>query len=350
MNISQIQSIHLEPSTYCNAKCPHCPRFNHIQNDVFESDGTLHPNLIQQHMDFAAISKNLQLEKLTSLRYVVLQGDKGDPCMNPRIDDFIDMFATHKNSPGINLVTNGSIRNQKWWKQLGQKNYQNLKVTFSIDGLDDTNHLYRIGLDFDDIINNAKSFIDAGGIAEWKFLIFQHNQHQIYEAKKLSEQLGFRNFSIALPDASRFKNQKNWKVIKDSETVYTISLPEITQPYDFRIANVDSREFTSESEDSEICPYLRKANIYITASHKVIPCCMMHFDIDLDYFGRDYLLKLVGSFESIDLSMHALKSILNNEFYTKNLNQSFITGKWHNTCVKSCRDELIKNIRLFKHQ
>jgi sulfatase maturation enzyme AslB (radical SAM superfamily) len=299
-------------------------------------------------MDLSVISKNLQLDKLSSLRHVLLQGDKGDPCMNHRIDDFIDMFATHKNSPWINLVTNGSIRNQKWWQKLGQKKYHNLKVTFSIDGLHDTNHLYRIGLDFDDIINNARSFIDAGGIAEWKFILFQHNQHQIHEAKKLSEQLGFRNFSIALPEASRFKNQKNWKVIKDSETTYTISLPDITLPDNFKITNVDSKLLTSEPDNNEICPYLRNARIYLTASHKVIPCCMMHFDIDLDYFGRDYLLKLVDSFESIDLSIHSLESILNNEFYTKNLNQSFVTGKWHNTCVNSCRDSLIKNIRLVK--
>lgn len=41
---------------------------------------------------------------------------------------------------------------------------------------------------------NAQAFIDAGGYADWDYLIFKHNEHQIDEAIALSKKMGFGNF------------------------------------------------------------------------------------------------------------------------------------------------------------
>ena len=41
---------------------------------------------------------------------------------------------------------------------------------------------------------NAEAFISAGGKAGWQYLIFPWNKHQIYEARDLAKQMGFRNF------------------------------------------------------------------------------------------------------------------------------------------------------------
>lgn len=43
-------------------------------------------------------------------------------------------------------------------------------------------------------MTNAKAFIDAGGRAEWDYLIFKHNEHQVDEAKELSNKMGFHSF------------------------------------------------------------------------------------------------------------------------------------------------------------
>jgi hypothetical protein len=67
-------------------------------------------------------------------------------------------------------------------------------VTFSIDGLEDTNHLYRRNVNWNLLIENVKSFIDAGGTAVWDYLIFKHNEHQIDQAKQYSIDLGFKEF------------------------------------------------------------------------------------------------------------------------------------------------------------
>ena len=66
-------------------------------------------------------------------------------------------------------------------------------VRFSVDGLRDTNHLYRRNTDFDVIMRNAQTFID-GGRATWVFIAFQHNEHQIGEAKRTFDKNGISKF------------------------------------------------------------------------------------------------------------------------------------------------------------
>ena len=57
---------------------------------------------------------------------------------------------------------------------------------------------------FNKVIENAKSYIDAGGRAQWNFIVFKHNEHQVEEAKELSKQLGFYN--ILIRNTGRFFN------------------------------------------------------------------------------------------------------------------------------------------------
>ena len=67
-------------------------------------------------------------------------------------------------------------------------------VIFSVDGLADTNHIYRQGVVWDNVESNMRAFIDAGGRARWDFLIFEHNQHQVEEAEALANKWGCEKF------------------------------------------------------------------------------------------------------------------------------------------------------------
>ena len=69
-------------------------------------------------------------------------------------------------------------------------------VVFSIDGLEDTNHLYRRNVQWHKVMENAKSFIDAGGLARWRMIVFEHNAHQLKDAEQLSKAMGFGKFDI----------------------------------------------------------------------------------------------------------------------------------------------------------
>jgi hypothetical protein len=59
---------------------------------------------------------------------------------------------------------------------------------------------------YDTVIRNAQAFIDAGGRAQWNFIVFEHNQHQIELARRLSDDLGFEN--ILFRSTGRFWDQR----------------------------------------------------------------------------------------------------------------------------------------------
>src|SRR5690606_20364951 len=88
-------------------------------------------------------------------------------------------------------MTNGSARGEEWWQALARAG---VEVRFGIDGADQTSGIYRRNTDFTLVMRNAKAFIDAGGRAHWDYIVFRHNEHQVEEARRLSEEMGFVSF------------------------------------------------------------------------------------------------------------------------------------------------------------
>lgn len=342
MKSQDIQVLQFELTSYCNAICVHCPRFSQLDRDVFESSGVLHPDLSLTHVDVDKIIENLNLPNLTKLKVIIVEGDKGDPVMHPNLEKFIDVFSNVKNPPIILLTTNGSIRDANWWARLAKKNYPNLLVTFSIDGLEDTNHLYRVGLKFETIIENASSFINNGGWAVWKMLVFKHNEHQVDIIRNLSKDMGFKMFKAQSSHVDRFKSNYLWPV-KHKEKVWHISPAQTHYNIEEKFVSFPEFSYLQNLESyNQLCPNLRKGQIYINHLNQVVPCCMMHFDTELKYFGKDQLLNLMGNFDHYDLSKYNLDYILEQDFYKHKLQDSLSTGNMHYTCEKSCA-HIIKN-------
>ena len=52
-------------------------------------------------------------------------------------------------------------------------------------------------------MQSAQAFINAGGRAEWDFLVFRHNEHQVESARKLAKEMGFAKFYVR--KTGRFK-------------------------------------------------------------------------------------------------------------------------------------------------
>lgn len=337
MTLSDIKILQLESTSHCNAACPHCSRF--------DDQGFLHPNLTLAHLDVAFLQKNLQIDHLINLKHVLLEGDRGDPLMHPDIEKLISVFSYAPSSPKISLVTNGSIRSNTWWSELGKKAYPGLEVHFSIDGLADTNHLYRVNLNFDKIIENARAFIDAGGRAVWKFIRFKHNQHQIEQALELSRQLGFAEFHSMPCRIGSFQGLKEFPVrvqghlrhnIEPGNNTQDIQITRHSPGVDFKLGPMNY---------DKICPNLVKGQINITYQGHVIPCCMMHFDTALPYHGTEYLAELSHGLENQNINNLSLSQILSNPLFDHTLTQSLINGKWHSTCTKSCKPQLIQLIK-----
>lgn len=186
-----VNQLHIELTNRCNAACPMCMRF-HQSSPLIRPDLELGEISIQQFEDW------FSHDFLKQVKLILFCGVHGDPCIATDTLEIVEYIV--KNNPKTTILfnTNGGMRNPEWWSKLGTllTGKPDHWVTFSIDGLEDTNHIYRRNVKWDRLMANATAFIEAGGRAHWDFLIFKHNEHQIEQARQLAIQLGFSRFIL----------------------------------------------------------------------------------------------------------------------------------------------------------
>ena len=186
ISYDSIRWLHAGFTSRCNAACPACTRNNFGFG--------LSNNLIERDLDSERLSEVLDL--LPNLETVQICGTHGDPISAKNFRESLQLILD-RNVSRIQIHTNGSLKTADWWRDIGESlRDRNHTVWFALDGLEDTHAIYRQNTDFNKIIDNAKAFISAGGKAVWQFIPFKHNQHQIMDAIKMSQRLGFVKFEF----------------------------------------------------------------------------------------------------------------------------------------------------------
>ena len=259
-----MKQIHVEASTFCNARCPLCPRslYGYKVNGVYK----------ELHLDPKVFEK--VLKDYPEREYVYFNGNLGDPMMHPKILELVEL-----NKCQSMITTNGSIGLQSTWIELANCK---VEVVFSIDGLEDTNHLYRQDVEWNKIMDRVKWFIGAGGNAVWKFIVFRHNMHQIEEAKQLSKTLGFKEFR-------QIDHGRNYGPALDKEgniTHWILPHNEKREPTPYDVKQgikrykLDHRNFIPEERVYDIkCNHEIYNEIFIDARGRIAPCCFQAIDL-----------------------------------------------------------------------
>ena len=190
MFINGINAVHFEPTARCNAKCPMCSRTGN--STILNNQGEIS---IKRFRKFFSPK---HLKKIQKWKFC---GNFGDPIIAKDLIEMHEEILIYNSDAEFILSTNGGIRSESFWKELGKiYNRSNEKscVEFHIDGLEDTNHIYRIGVKWDKLIRNAKAYNSTNAKSSWFFIPFFHNEHQVEEAEKLSVQLGFNEFVVKI--------------------------------------------------------------------------------------------------------------------------------------------------------
>jgi MoaA/NifB/PqqE/SkfB family radical SAM enzyme len=175
----------VEITTKCRLACPKCPRIinSKIKKQWDKEDMTL--------LAWKSLIDGINIKK------ILLCGCYGDCIYHPLLFEFIKYRNNKRDDLIISIETNGSHREPVWWEELGYFLRDDDEIVFSIDGLKSTNQLYRVGSNFDSIVSGIQSFRKKfNGKMIWKYIIFNHNEHQIKEAKNLSKELGFSDFFL----------------------------------------------------------------------------------------------------------------------------------------------------------
>ncbi|MGH9943880.1 MAG: hypothetical protein ACRD9R_16165, partial [Pyrinomonadaceae bacterium] len=134
---------------------------------------------------------------------------------------------------------------------------------------------------WDKVMESVKAFIGAGGHADWHFIVFRHNEHQVEEARELARELGFREFCVKR--TGRFL--KAWKetpfspvLDREGQLEYLLEMPASAQYRNQNFMEVYGNRDTAESHlaETEInCKVAGSRSVYVSAEGLILPCCWM---------------------------------------------------------------------------
>ncbi len=236
--LRDIKVLHLEPTDVCQAACPLCAR---------ETDTEFHKDR-QHHLDMYKIMQVFDADRIAALDKMFMCGNYGDPAAGKYTLNIYREFRKLNKNIVLGMNTNGALQNTLWWHELGTIfNQPQDYVVFSIDGLEDTNSVYRKNVSWSKLMHNVEAFVAAGGSAHWDMLVYRHNQHQVDACEQLARNLGFK-----------------WFRAKISKRGFTDRLE---QPIGWEIPRVQSTEI--------ICHALKEQSVYIDAQGRMSPCCWL---------------------------------------------------------------------------
>lgn len=234
----RIKVLHLEPTDVCQAACPLCAR---------EVDPLFNKSL-KHHLSIEQILRVFPEKNIEKLDKMFMCGNYGDPAAGYYTQDIYNYFRKINPTIVLGMNTNGALQNTAWWQSLGTLfNQSQDYCVFSIDGLEDTNHIYRKNVNWKNLMSNAKAFIDNGGSAHWDMLVYKHNRRQVTECEQVAKDMGFK-----------------WFRAKVSKRGFT-----------------DQLEFPVGWQESVInrgdikCHALAEKSMYIDAKGNLVPCCWL---------------------------------------------------------------------------
>ena len=273
-NYEDIKQVHLEVTQRCQAACPMCDRN--------ENGGADNRHIDNSELSLADCERIFPPEFIAQLKTMYMCGNLGDPIIARDTLEIFRYFRKHNPTMWLSMNTNAGAKNEEWWRQLAEVFGRMGAVIFSVDGLRDTNHLYRQGVVWDNVERNMRAFIAAGGRARWDYLIFEHNQHQVEEAEALANAWGCEKFMKK--KTGRFvdakTNKKETHQAKDRKGNESTKLKKPDEKYVNKalskqevIINKYGSMDAYYDAAPVICKVKKENSLFITAEGLALPCC-----------------------------------------------------------------------------
>lgn len=337
-----IKTIHLEVTQNCQANCPMCDRN--------QNGGAVNPHITLSELSLDDCKKIFTPKFISQLKTLVMCGNLGDPIIAKDTLEIFKYFRLHNATMWLSMNTNAGARNEAWWAELAKTYGRNGAVIFSVDGLKDTNHIYRQGVSWDAVRQSMQAFINAGGRARWDFLIFEHNQHQLMAAEALSKEWGFEKFvskksgrfistTSEIKDSHQAvdrKGQSTATITKPSDQHQNTALkglPKLVEKYGSMDAYYDTAPI--------LCKVKDEGSLFITAEGLVLPCCWTagrmykwwHSDPTVEQIWE--YIDAVGGKDSINAIIHGLDKVFDTGIF-RNIENSWSIGNCKDGKLKVC--------------
>lgn len=316
--------LQLEISSNCNSQCPGCVRTYIVDSDNPNHNADItniqiatHPDIPKNEYIELAVFKSMFTERVKhSLEAIEFIGTIDDPLAHPQFLDILEFIVSEMPLVRIIIHSNSGLRTPEYFTKMANilNRAQSHRFAFSIDGLKDTNHLYRRNTSWDKIIANAEAFIAAGGTATWQFLIFPWNEHQVEEAKQLASDMGFSEF--------RARNNRSGKISNFKQAAKNFN-----NKLTFEADKEHGDEIAKESDIT--CSMQDRRMYFVNYRGEVWPCCFLNnqfyrkremYPEALQRYTKHY-----GGDNWNNLHYHSFDEILDNAFYCEDLVDSWDT-------------------------
>jgi len=319
-NYQDIKTVHLEVTQRCQAACPMCDRN--------ENGGADNRHITNAELSLEDCKRIFDPEFIAQLETMYMCGNLGDPIVARDTLEIFKYFREHNKDMWLSMNTNAGAKDETWWADLARVINRNGAVIFSVDGLRDTNHLYRQNVVWDNVERNMRAFIDAGGRARWDYIIFGHNEHQVDEAEALAIEWGVEKFqkkksgrfftaNNAGKDAHQAQNRKGeqTQLIEkpkaiDNQNLALLKQKEIEKSYG------SMSDYYNKCNIK--CKVAAEKNIFITAEGLLMPCCWTagrmykwwHADPRVEQIW-DFIDRAGGK-QGIDVINNSLQDVMRN--------------------------------------
>lgn len=327
LNLTDIKMLNVDINTSCNSACPGCAR----QIDNLYKNVNVPFNM---HMKLDVWKKIID-EIGHQLKQIVFCGNYGDAGATTELPAFIDYAASANSNVHIIVISNMGINSTGFWTDVATIRPNNVLIQCSIDGLEDTNHIYRRFVKWNKVWENVNAVIDAGANAEWKFIEFQWNSHQIETARELSKTAGFKRF-IVTPNNDLRKSDDFWNAYNNNRQVWN----DATHWRDTHVPKLDYRTLDPHKSrrkiieqltpiDSIDCYTKKESSIHVDWYGHVWPCCWyggIQYSPSPDYLSANSLYTPDLSTGWNNVSMHTLAEILDHRFFKSDLIDSLTTS------------------------
>jgi radical SAM protein with 4Fe4S-binding SPASM domain len=246
-------SYSIEPTNYCNLKCPECP------------SGT---GELTRQLGFLSLENFQQIiNQISDTGFYIQLFFQGEPYLNKKLGEMIN-YAQQKNVY-VSVSTNANLITQRNITSLMENAPD--KIIFSLDGLDEESYQkYRVGGTFqkaDDalklLVQEKRKLKMRKPFIELQFIVMKQNEHLLQEVKSYSSLRGVDRVVFKTMKVSSVKNAVEFLPANNKYSRYTI------KDGDLKI----------KGKQLNHCFALWRTAV-ITWDKRMVPCC---FDKDANY-------------------------------------------------------------------
>lgn len=345
-------NVFLDISTYCNAGCPQCHRTS--KNNKLKKVDWL--PLIQWSLE--DFQKAFPIEEMKNVNKFSICGTWGDPIMNKDFDKIVDYILsnTDENKTWVSVHTNGSLRDEEWWWKLGAASGKRLRVVFAVDGINQEMHeRYRRFTILDKVLTNMKSISETNSIINSQTIIFKHNYNYKDQIMKICYDNGSTSHEYVMSDRFENKYSTEEKYFHFQNEFGEKDILEKSKPL---INGTISGTNTDTLQKKIKCRWaLPRNEIVVNPDGMVFPCCY-HANLFFYHSQNNHLhsrLKESKVYEEYlktpnkyNIFYTPLSKILNSNWYSQILPNSFKSKTPLDICVRQCSSLIKKTHQLRK--